>query len=175
LSRGGGISPFMQNVRLCFFLPQRSCRRRTDPVGWYESVPMRLSKIVRRGNFRLDTFAGLLTGRSVRGRSKEAGKRRWKYADNARCSEPCCHRQGKGCGSKYLSFLFALPLTNSSPQSHSLIVDYYLKGCIEGQKLKIALRRGRSLWASSCGKGGFTFNSFLIFSRARMKKIWGSE
>jgi hypothetical protein len=32
-NRAGGTSLFMQNVRLCFFWPQRSCRRRTNPVG----------------------------------------------------------------------------------------------------------------------------------------------
>jgi hypothetical protein len=35
--------------------------------------------------------------------------------------------------------LFALSLSNSCQDVHSLIIDYHLKGCIEEQDLKIAL------------------------------------
>jgi hypothetical protein len=91
LNRGGGIFQSILNVRSFFFYPLKSRPlRKKDPVGWYESVLWRSGKTVQHGNFRLEIFAGSLMGRFARATFKKAGKRRWKYADNVKCSEPCC-------------------------------------------------------------------------------------
>ncbi len=47
---------------------------------------------------------------------------------------------------KYLCLLFPLLLRSSSQEVHSLIIYYYLKGCIEEQKLKITLSGRNIAW-----------------------------
>ena len=86
----------MLNAKFCFSWHQRRyLRRRAKPVGWYESAPERLSKIVPHGNFRLYTSAGLLMVRSARAGCKRAGEKKWKYATSVMCSRPCCLFKGK--------------------------------------------------------------------------------
>ena len=58
----------------------------------------------------------------------------------------------KDVDSKYLCLFFALSLRNSFQEVLSFIINYYLKGCIEAQKLKITLS-GRTLRTNSPLKG----------------------
>lgn len=84
LNRGGGTFQCILNVRSSFFWPWKNHGlRRLALAGWCESVPWRQGKDVQLGNFKLDTFVGLLMGHSVKARRRKAGRKRWKCAGNA--------------------------------------------------------------------------------------------
>jgi hypothetical protein len=58
-----------------------------SPVGKFATALMSGEKSVLPGSLKLDSSAGLSMGHIVADISKEAGKRRWNYADNVKYLE----------------------------------------------------------------------------------------